>query len=190
MGERATWPRRGARCGALLAPALLALLAPALPALLASAAVGGRAGGSGVPLTDPYSGAPFTVQENRYAFGQAASWVQGDQVLSGQPDRDGISQIYRSHLDGSDQRCLTCTTVAGPNAFPQPRPQGDVILFDSDGDQPVHTGNPGFGGSGGDLDVMRADGSHPSRLTTGSDPDDGAPSTGSSGTPSDNFHAS
>ena len=41
----------------------------------------------------------------------------------------------------------------------------------------VHTGSPGFGGYGGDLYVMREDGSHPYRLTTNSDPDDGSPYT-------------
>jgi hypothetical protein len=137
----------------------------------------------------PYFGAAFTIRQNSYAFGQAASWSRSDKVLSGQLDAAGVSQIYRSNLNGSDQVCLTCKTVQGPNAFPQERPLGDWIMFDSYGQQSVHTGSPGFGGYGGDLYVMREDGSRPYRLTTNSDPHDGLPYTDSSGVPYDNFHA-
>jgi hypothetical protein len=140
-------------------------------------------------LVGPYFGAAFTIQQNNYAFGQAASWSPGGQVLSGQLDRAGIDQIYRSNLNGSEQVCLTCKTVQGPNAFPQERPTGGWIMFESYGQQLVHTGNPGFGGYGGDLYVMLVDGSHPYRLTTNSDPNDGLPYTSSSGVPYDNFHA-
>jgi Tol biopolymer transport system component len=143
----------------------------------------------GQSLVGPYFGAAFTIKKNGYAFGQAASWSRSGKVLSGQLDRAGISQIYRSNLNGSDQLCLTCKSVEGPSAFPQERPQGDWIMFDSYGQQPVHTGNPGFGGYGSDLYVMREDGSHPYRLTTNSDPNDGLPYTSSSGVPYDNFHA-
>jgi hypothetical protein len=149
----------------------------------------GCAAASGGSLIGPYLGAAFTIQPNTYAFGQAASWSLHGQVLSGQLDSAGLSQIYRSNLDGSDQKCLTCRTVQGPNAFPQERPEGGWILFDSYGQQPVHTGAPGFGGYGGDLYVMREDGSHPYRLTTDSDPNDGALYTSTSGIPYDNFHA-
>src|SRR5262249_14591184 len=95
-------------------------------------------------------------------------------VLSGQLDSGGVSQIYRSKLSGGDQVCLTCATVKGPNALPQERPQGDWILFESYGQQPTHVGTPGLGGYGGDLYVIHPDGSHVHRLTTSSDPDRGA----------------
>ena len=155
---------------------------------IALVTVAGRSGAAN-SLLGPYLGAPFTIEHNGYAFGQAASWSRDGKVLSGQLDSGGVSQIYRSSLDGRDQQCLTCRTVQGPNAFPQERPQADWILFDSYGQQPVHTGSPGFGGYGGDLYVMHEDGSHPYRLTTNSDPDDGKPYPSSGGVPYDNFHA-
>jgi Tol biopolymer transport system component len=151
--------------------------------------LGGPAAGAETSPVGPYFGAPFTMQQNSYAFGQAASWTLSGRVLSAQPDRAGLSQIYRSNLDGSDQECLTCGTVRGPNGFPQERPGAGWILFDSYGQQPIHTGSPGLGGYGGDLYVMREDGSHPYRLTTNSDPNDGSVYTATSGVPYDNFHA-
>jgi len=160
----------------------------ALALCLPLVTVAGQAG-AGTSLLGPYFGAPFTIRLNGYAFGQAASWSRSGQVLSGQLDSAGVSQIYRTDLDGRDQQCLTCRTVKGPNAFPQERPRAGWILFDSYGQQPIHTGSPGFGGYGGDLYVMHEDGSHPYRLTTKSDPDDGLPYTASSGIPYDNFHA-
>ncbi len=150
---------------------------------------GGHAAAAEKSLIGPYFGAAFTIQQNSYAFGQAASWSPSGQVLSAQLDSAGLSQIYRSNLDGSDQTCMTCRTVQGPNAFPQERPEADWILFDSYGQQPIHTGTPGLGGYGGDLYVMREDGSHPYRLTTNSDPNDGSVYTSTSGIPYDNFHA-
>ena len=140
-------------------------------------------------VISPYFGAPFEIKRNSYAFDQAASWTRVGKVLSGQLDSAGVSQIYRAKLDGSDQLCLTCSTVQGPSAFPQERPQTDWIMFESYGQQSVHTGAPGFGGYGGDLYVMHGDGSHPYRLTTNSDPNDGATYTPTSGVPYDNFHA-
>ena len=140
-------------------------------------------------LIGPYFGAAFTIHKNSYAFGQAASWTRDAKVLSGQLDSAGVSQVYRANLDGSDQQCLTCKTVQGPSAFPQERPQGGWILFESYGQQATHTGTPGFGGYGGDLYVMREDGSDPYRLTTNSDPDDGRAFTASTGVPYDNFDA-
>jgi hypothetical protein len=156
---------------------------------LALTAIGTAASGAGRALIGPYFGAPFHVVQNRYTFGQASSWTPDNKVLSSELDRAGVSQIYRSSLDGRHQDCLTCASVKGPNAFAQSRPQGNWIMFDSYGQQPVHTGNPGFGGYGGDLYVIRPDGSHPYRITTTSDPDDGVPYTASSGVPYDNFHA-
>ncbi len=140
-------------------------------------------------MIGPYLVAPFKVTRIHYAFGQDPSWTRSGDVLSSQLDRAGIRQIYRARLDGSDQRCLTCRTVKGPNGLPQERPKGDWILFESFGQQPVHVGGPGLGGYGGDLYVMRPDGSHPYRLTTNSDPAGGAPYSALAGVPYDNFHA-
>jgi len=112
---------------------------------------GGRVAAAEKSLISPYFGASFTIHKNSYAFGQAASWTRDGKVLSGQLDSAGVSQVYRANLDGSDQQCLTCNTVQGPSAFPQERPQGGWILFESYGQQATHTGTPGFGGYGGDL---------------------------------------
>ena len=150
---------------------------------------GGAAAAAEKPLIGPYFGASFIVKKSSYAFGQAASWTLDDKVLSGQLDSAGVSQIYRANVNGSNQHCLTCDTVQGPSAFPQERPQAGWIMFESYGQQPVHTGAPGFGGYGGDLYVMHEDGLHAYRLTTNSDPNDGAAYTSASGVPYDNFHA-
>lgn len=171
--------RRGT--GLAVAAAGLALGAGWLGATIASAAPRSVVG--------PYFPAPFRVTKLRYAFGQDPAWTRHDEILSAQYDAAGISQIYRARQDGSDQMCLTCATVKGPNGLPQERPQGDWIMFESFGQQPAHIGAPGLGGYGGDLYVMRPDGSHPYRLTTNSDPNDGAPFTASAGVPYDNFHA-
>ncbi len=144
----------------------------------------------------PYFSAPFNLTPVEttgapplpFSFGQAPSWTPGGNVLSNQLDSAGISQIYSSDIHGNGQACLTCTTVKGPNGLPQERAQGDWILFDSYGQQPVHFGGPGYGGFGGDLYVMHPDGSHAYRLTTNSDPSLGLP-YGVGGTPYDNFHA-
>ena len=135
------------------------------------------------------SGHRYRVEQNSYDFGQAPSWTPDNRVLSSQLDSAGVLQIYRSNLDGGHQTCLTCTSVKGPNGLPQSRPQGDWVLFESYGQQPVHTGSPGLGGYGGDLYVMRPNGSHPYRLTTVLDPGNGAEYTASGGVPYDNFHA-
>ena len=140
-------------------------------------------------LIGPYFAARFELSRNSYNFGQAPSWTTGDKVLSSELDSAGVRQIYRAKLDGSEQECLTCNTVKGPNGVPQDRPQNDWILFESYGQQPTHTGSPGLGGYGGDLYVMGEDGSHPYRLTTTSDPDSGREFSAASGVPYDNFHA-
>ncbi len=156
---------------------------------LASALAAGPAAAGQQSLIGPYLGAAFKVSKNTYNFGQAPSWTPDGQVLSTQLDSAGLTQIYRSKLNGSDQRCLTCKTVKGPNGLPQDRPRGDWILFESFGQQSTHTGAPGLGGYGGDLYAMRADGSHPYRLTTTSDPNSGKRFSAASGVPYDNFHA-
>jgi hypothetical protein len=154
---------------------------------LIALAGGGTAGPRS--MIGPYFGASFKSTKTSVALGQAGSWSHDGKVLATLLDSAGISQIYRTAIDGSAAECLTCTTVAGPNGFAQERAQGDWILFASYGQQPVHTGGPGLGGYGGDLYVMRRDGSSPYRLSTTSDPDDGKPYTTTSGTPYDNFHA-
>jgi hypothetical protein len=136
-----------------------------------------------------YFSAPFHATQLTYSFGQAPSWARNGDVLSTQFDSAGIEQIYRSLPDGSEQACLTCTTVQGPNGLPQERPEGDWILFESFAAQPAHIGNPGLGGYGSDLYVMQSNGSRVYRLTTTSDPNHGVPFTASSGVAYDNFHA-
>ena len=140
-------------------------------------------------VLSPYFGAPFTATKLSHRFGQAPSWTTNGGVLSIAFDSSGIYQIYRSHLNGSGQVCLTCATVAGPNGVPQERSEKDWILFESYGQQSIHVGNPGLGGYGGDLYVMHPDGTHVYRLTTNSDPDHGAQFGEVTGTPYDNFHA-
>jgi hypothetical protein len=157
-------------------------------ALVGGLALGAPRAAAKRSLTSPYLSAPFKVTKLRYEFSQDPSWTRNGKVLSSQFDAAGIKQIYRARPDGKHQACLTCRTVAGPNGLPQERPTGKWILFESYGQQPVHLGGPGLGGYGGDLYVMRPDGSHPYRLTTNSDPNDGAPYGQSDGVPYDNFH--
>ena len=136
----------------------------------------------------PYFVAPFQVRTNPYTFGQTPSWSRDGSVLSQEPDRSGILQIWRSRLNGSARNCLSCGRLQGPNGFAEERPQGDWILFCSYGAQPVHLGNPCLGGYGGDLYVMRPDGTEVTRLTRRSDPGAGARYGASTGIPYDNYH--
>jgi Tol biopolymer transport system component len=145
--------------------------------------------GAARSLVGPYFSVSFKLRKLPYGFGQDPSWTRKGGVLSAQFDSAGIRQIYRARPDGSRQRCLTCKTVPGPNGLPQERPRGNWILFQSYGQQPVHIGAPGLGGYGGDLYVMRPDGSRPYRLTTNSDPNNGAVYGADRGVPYDNFHA-
>jgi hypothetical protein len=163
--------------------AIVAILAAVLDGGLALRSAEARS------VVGPYFSAPFEVSKLPHHFAQDPSWTRSGDVLSVELDAAGIPQIYRAWSDGSHQRCITCTTVAGPNGFPQERPQADWILFESFGQQPLHIGGPGLGGYGGDLYVMRSDGTHPYRLTTSSDPDEGAVYDAASGVPYDNFHA-
>ncbi len=163
--------------------------AVALMLCIASLLAAGQATAQQQSLIGPYFAATFKITKNSYNFGQAPSWTPDGRVLSTQLDSAGLTQIYRSRLNGSDQRCLSCQTIKGPNGLPQDRPQDDWILFESYGQQPTHTGVPGLGGYGGDLYVMREDGSRPYRLTTTSDPDSGKRFTAATGVPYDNFHA-
>ncbi len=62
-------------------------------------------------------------------------------------------------------------------------------MFCSYGDQLEHYGNPCLGGYGGDLYVMRPNGTDTTRLTQSSDPGDGANFDVPAGVPYDNYHA-
>jgi hypothetical protein len=138
----------------------------------------------------PYFSAPFHVHTNRYTFGQTPSWTHGGGVLSNEPDRSGLEQVYVSKLDGARRSCLTCRRLRGPNGFPEERPHGGWILFCSMGAQPEHYGAPCLGGYGSDLYVMHPDGTGVTRLTRSSDPAGGARyDSRPGGVPYDNYHA-
>jgi Tol biopolymer transport system component len=147
----------------LAAASLLAASLAAIGAATASAA------------SNPYFSARFEVRRNPHTFGQDPTWTRDGDVLSVRDDEAGILQVHRSRLSGAEGTCLTCGQP-GPNGFAAERSQGDWILFASYRDQPLHFGKPGLGGYGGDLYVMRRDGSRATRLTTGS------------AVPYDNFH--
>jgi Tol biopolymer transport system component len=149
---------RGRRRAAIAA-SCLALLA-AMPATAAAA---------------PYARAPWKTSTHPHAFGQAPELSpSGKSVVAGEDHGQGM-QLYRSRLDGSRQRCLTCT-MSPPNMVPVWRPQGDRILFHAWRTNRITIGAPGFGGLGSNLSVMRPDGSDVVELTT--DPEG-----------EDNFHA-
>jgi hypothetical protein len=172
------------------------LVKGAVTGAAATAALGWFSPISASAANSPYFAAPFTfapIAGLAHSFGQGPSFTPSGNVLSAQLDSAGISQIYVSPANNDSsgaETCLTCTTITGPNALPQERPQADWILFESYGQQQAaHLGNPGFGGFGGDLYVMHPDGSDVNRLTTNSDPNLGVPYTTVTGTPYDNFHA-
>jgi Tol biopolymer transport system component len=123
----------------------------------------------------PYFSKPFEVHSNSHDFGQAPAWTRDGGVLSQEDDRSGIQQVWRSRLDGSRRRCLTCGRLSGSSGFAEERPQGDWVMFCSWARSPVHLGGPGLGGYGSDLYVMRARGSKPVWLTRKTDPPDGVP---------------
>jgi hypothetical protein len=131
------------------------------------------AAGPAAAANGPYFDAPFKVRDNPHSFGQAPSWARNGDVLSNEDDRRGIQQVWRSRLDGTRKRCLTCGRTPGSNGFPRERPQGDWIMFCSWARQPVHLGGPCLGGYGSDLYVMRPDGSHPTWLSHRTNPPDG-----------------
>lgn len=131
------------------------------------------------PSANPYFYAEVRVETTPVDFGQNPSWTADGRVLSNHTDEDGVLQIYRSNLDGSDETCLTCGQP-GPNGYPLEQPGGEWILFCSWRDREVHIGSPCLGGYGTDLYVMRSDGSDPVALTR---PD---PSEGDD--PVDNYH--
>src|SRR5919108_5556994 len=133
-----------------------------------------------------YSTAPFNVTQHSYAFGQAPVFMpDGKHVLFGKNFREGDGmQVYRTRLDGSQLRCLTCDGP-GPNDVnnvPVPRPQGDWVLYHSWRGHNIVIGSPGYGGMGTSLWVMRPDGSQQTKITE-TDTDHGA------GEGEDDYHA-
>jgi hypothetical protein len=141
------------------------------------------------PTPGPYFSAPFVVHRNAYTFGQSPTWTRDGGVLSNEHDAAGFEQVYRSRLDGSQRRCLSCGRLPGPSGFAEQRPQSDWTLFCSMGAQPEHYGAPCLGGYGTDLYVMRPNGGSVTRLTTTSDPAGGANYARAGGVPYDNYHA-
>jgi hypothetical protein len=133
--------------------------------------------------TTSYFSSRFTATVNSHTFGQDPSWTADGRVLSNEKDGNGITQIYVSKLSGANMSCLTCGE-AGPNGFPQERPQGDWILFCSFRGQTVTFGAPCLGGFGSDLYLMRPDGSHVTRVTSPGSPFE------SGDAPYDNYHPS
>src|SRR5436190_2023505 len=96
----------------------------------------------------PYFSKPFEVHAHSHDFGQAPTWTRDGGVLSQEDDRSGIQQVWRSRLDGSRKRCLTCGRTSGSSGFAEERPQGDWVMFCSWTNSPIHLGGPGLGGYG------------------------------------------
>src|SRR3954447_8990044 len=125
---------------------------------------------------------PYTVRDHPYTFGQAPVFLPDGDVVVGKNFKDGSGmQVYRSRLDGSGRRCLTCDMPA-PNNVPAPRPQGDWILFHSWNGHHITFGSPGYGGIGSELWVMRPDGTQKVQLT-------GTDAAHGSGEGEDAYHA-
>src|SRR3954463_5114709 len=96
--------------------------------LLLAAAV---ALGLAAPASAQSISTPYTVRDHPYTFGQAPVFLPNGDVVVGKNFKDGNGmQVYRSRLDGSGRRCLTCDMPA-PNNVPAPRPQGDWGPFHS-----------------------------------------------------------
>ncbi len=168
-------------------PARLAVWSAATVIAVTLAAAAGAAEAAAGP--GPYFSAPFLIRTNSYTFGQTPSWTTRSGVLSNEPDRAQIEQVYSSRLNGAHRSCLTCGRLPGPSGFAEERRAGDWILFCSMGAQPEHFGAPCLGGYGSDLYAMRPDGSEVTRLTRSSDPAGGARyDTRPDGVPYDNYH--
>src|SRR4051794_28841046 len=100
------------------------------------------------PARAPSISTPYTVRDHPYTFGQAPVFLPDGDVVVGKNFKDGSGmQVYRSRLDGSGRRCLTCDMPA-PNNVPAPRPQGDWVLFHSWNGHHITFGSPGYGGGG------------------------------------------
>jgi hypothetical protein len=164
MGRRPKIPRLAARCAAATVTWTLVFAA------LGAGAAGAAGAAQAAAGPGPYFSAPFQVRTNSSTFGQTPSWTTTGGVLSNEPDRAQIEQVYSSRLNGSRRSCLTCGRLPGPNGFPAQRRQGHWILFCSVGVQPEHFGAPCLGGYGSDLYAIRPDGSDVTRLTSSRDP--------------------
>lgn len=122
-----------------------------------------------------YARAPWKTSTHPYTFGQAPELSPNARNVVFNDDQGEGMQLYRSRVNGSRRRCLTCG-MAPPNMVPVWRPQGDRILFHAWRTNRITIGAPGFGGLGSNLSVMKPDGSDVVELTT--DPEG-----------VDNFHA-
>src|SRR3954452_12835494 len=126
--------------------------------------------------------APYTIRNHPYTFGQAPVFLpNGDVVVGKNFHDDNGMQVYRSKLDGSGRKCLTCEMKA-PNNVPAPRPQVTWILFHSWNGHHITFGSPGYGGIGSGLWGMRPGGSHKVQLT-------GTDAAHGSGEGEDAYHA-
>lgn len=118
-------------------------------------------------------GTRFVVERNGFVVGQAADWLDRTHVVwhrdvPADEGGDGTVQIFRSTLEGSDLRCLTCG-LEGPNQVPVVQPGGPWILFHSWNGHALRIGGPGFGGIGADVWVMTRDGERRTNLTRSSE---------------------
>jgi Tol biopolymer transport system component len=151
-------------------------------ALFAIIALAAAAGAARADASSPYSTAPYSVGDHSYNFGQAPTFTPDGRIAVGKDFHQGDGmQVYLSALDGSARKCLTCDMPA-PNNVPNPRPQGDWILFHSWNGHHITFGSPGYGGIGSEIWVMHPDGSHKTQLT-GTDAAHGA------GEGADDYHA-
>jgi WD40-like Beta Propeller Repeat len=124
----------------------------------------GRAADGAAPRRAPRIGGSFSVQINPYTVGQAAAWLDQNNVVYQAQAPGGQMQIFRSTLSGGDKVCLTCA-LTGPNQVPVVQPHGNWILFHSWHGHSVRVGAPGFGGLGSDIWVMTRQGKHITDLT-------------------------
>lgn len=129
----------------------------------------------------PYATAPFSASTLKHTFSQAPAFMPDGRIVDSENLGANGVQVYVSNEDGSARRCLTCT-LKGPNQVPQPRPQGDWVLFHSWAGHSITLGGPGYGGIGSELYVVRPDGTHITKLY-GLDPAHG------NGEGTDDYHA-
>ena len=139
--------------------------------------------GPGTALATDYTSDPFTVSTHTTAFGQAPVFTPAGQVVHAKNygGADG-QQVYIANLDGTQERCVTCGKLPGPNGVPAVSPDGQWILFHSWNGHHITVGSPGFGGLGSELYVIRPDGSGLTQLT-------GLDAAHGSGEGEDDYHA-
>lgn len=129
-----------------------------------------------VPASGDRRGRSFVAEPQAFVLGQAVDWLGHDHVVWHDPlardeDGDGDFDIYRSRLDGSERRCLTCG-LPSRHQVPVVHPRGSWILYHSWLGRRITIGAPGFGGIGADLWVMTADGTGHTNLTRGGEWED------------------